>query len=146
MGCPRSKITGRDRGLDREVRKLGDACDRQMRSGHRSSNPEVIQTTVYRVVQEALNNAKKHSGTDVVRIELKKGSDDLHLDVRDFGCGFDVGSSRKNAFGLLGMTERVRLHGGELSIQSERDVGTRIIVRLPIPITEISLSFLDLLT
>jgi signal transduction histidine kinase len=95
--------------------------------------PEAIQTTVYRVVQEALNNAKKHSGTDVVRIELKKLDGDLHLEVRDFGCGFDVHTSRKDAFGLLGMTERVRLHGGELSIDSEHDVGTTISVRLPIP-------------
>ncbi|MCE9605491.1 MAG: PAS domain S-box protein [Planctomycetia bacterium] len=95
--------------------------------------PEAIQTTIYRVVQEALNNAKNHSGTDVVRIELKKTSDGLHLEVRDFGSGFDVRSSRKQGFGLLGMAERVRLHGGDLNIDSEPDVGTRISVRLPIP-------------
>ena len=51
--------------------------------------PEMIQTTVYRVVQEALNNAKKHSGTDVVGSRLKKANGDLHLEIRDFGCGFD---------------------------------------------------------
>ena len=93
---------------------------------------ESIQTTVYRVVQEALNNAVKYSGTDVVRIDLKKMNDDLHLEVRDFGCGFDVLSARKSGFGLLGMTERVRLLGGECRIESEPDAGTRIFVRLPI--------------
>ena len=93
---------------------------------------ESIQTTVYRVVQEALNNAVKYSGTDVVRIDLRKMNDDLHLEVRDFGCGFDVPSARKSGFGLLGMTERVRLLGGECRIESEPDAGTRIFVRLPI--------------
>jgi len=95
--------------------------------------PNAIQTTVYRVVQEALNNARKHSGTDVIRIELKKVDDQLHLEVRDFGCGFDVASARNKGFGLLGMTERVRLLGGECLIQSELDEGTRVSVRLPIP-------------
>jgi signal transduction histidine kinase len=85
------------------------------------------------VVQEALNNARKHSGTDVVRIELRKLNDSLYLEIRDFGCGFDVKSSGAHGFGLLGMTERVRLLGGECSIFSEPDVGTSITVRLPIP-------------
>lgn len=98
--------------------------------------PDLLQTTVYRVVQEALNNARKHSGTDVVRIELKKTNGDLHLDVRDFGCGFDVRSARKRGFGLQGMTERVRLLGGECLIQSEQDAGTCISVRLPIPLAD----------
>jgi PAS domain S-box-containing protein len=95
--------------------------------------PETIQTTVYRVVQEALNNASKYSGTDVVRIELKKTNDDLLLEIRDFGCGFDVPAARKKGFGLLGMTERVRLLGGECLIESEQDVGTTISVSLTIP-------------
>lgn len=93
---------------------------------------ESIQTTIYRVVQEALNNARKHSGTDVVRIELRQANGDLLLEVRDFGCGFDVEAARKRGFGLLGMTERVRLLGGECTIHSQPDLGTHISVRLPL--------------
>ncbi len=92
--------------------------------------PNAVQTTVYRLVQEALNNARKHSGTDVVRIELRRSNSDIHLEVRDFGCGFDV-KSHTQGFGLLGMTERVRLLGGDCSIESEQDAGTTIKVRLP---------------
>lgn len=95
--------------------------------------PNEIETTVYRVVQEALNNAKKYSGTDVVRITLQKIDGNLQLEVRDFGHGFDVESARNKGFGLVGMKERVRLLGGECRVQSEQDVGTRISVRLPIP-------------
>ncbi len=97
--------------------------------------PDSVQTTVYRVVQEALNNSRRHSGTDVVRNELRQSDGDLHLEVRDFGCGFDV-KSRTHGFGLLGMTERVRLLGGDCSINSERDVGTAIHIRLPITADE----------
>jgi signal transduction histidine kinase len=98
--------------------------------------PESVQTTIYRVVQEALNNARKYSGTDVVRIELRKSDGNLHLEVRDFGCGFDVESARRQGFGLLGMVERVRLLGGDCSIKSEKDAGTTITARLPIPAPE----------
>jgi signal transduction histidine kinase len=93
---------------------------------------ESIQTTAYRVVQEALNNSAKHSGTDVVRIELKSNNE-LLLEIRDFGCGFEVAAARKKGFGLLGMTERVRLVGGECLIESVPEVGTHILARLPIP-------------
>jgi PAS domain S-box-containing protein len=97
--------------------------------------PNTIQTTVYRVVQEALNNARKHSGTDVVRIELKKLDGELRLEIRDFGCGFDPAAARRKGFGLRGMSERVRLLGGECTIRSEPEAGTTVSVRLPIPAT-----------
>jgi PAS domain S-box-containing protein len=95
--------------------------------------PKTVQTTVYRVVQESLNNARKHSGTDVVRIELQKVKGDLQLEIRDFGCGFEVEAARKRGFGLRGMIERVRMLGGECTIESEHDAGTRILVHLPLP-------------
>jgi signal transduction histidine kinase len=95
--------------------------------------PNSVQTMVYRVVQEALNNAVKHSGTDVVRIDLKKNNGDLELEVQDFGCGFDVEAMRKKGFGLLSIRERVRLLGGDCVIHSELNTGTRISVRLPFP-------------
>jgi PAS domain S-box-containing protein len=99
--------------------------------------PKTIQTTIYRVVQESLNNARKHSGTDVVRIELRKVKDDLQLEIRDFGCGFEIESAGKRGFGLRGMIERVRLLGGECTIESEKDAGTQILIRLPLPTMDV---------
>jgi PAS domain S-box-containing protein len=95
--------------------------------------PETTQTTAYRVVQEALNNARKHSGSDLVAIAVRKQGGDLHLAIRDFGRGFDVASARQRGFGLRGMSERAHLSGGECSIQSQPGAGTTISVRLPIP-------------
>jgi len=94
--------------------------------------PGTVQTTLYRVAQEALNNARKHGETDVVRIELQKVAGDLRLEVRDFGRGFDVEAARRKGFGLRGMSERVRLLGGECEVRSEPEAGTTVSVRLPI--------------
>lgn len=94
--------------------------------------PASMQTTIYRVAQEALNNARKHSGTDVVRIELRKVDDEVRLTVRDFGVGFDAAAVRGRGFGLRGMTERVRLLGGDCTIESRVGEGTTVVARLPI--------------
>ena len=102
-------------------------CDEQI-----GRLPDSVQTAVYRVVQEALNNAAKYSGTDVVRIELRMADGKLRLEIRDFGCGFEVGAARTRGFGLLGMAERVRLLGGECRIRSDKDAGTTITASLPI--------------
>jgi signal transduction histidine kinase len=94
--------------------------------------PKDLETAIYRVVQEALTNASKHSGTDHLVVELERRNGDVCLEIRDFGRGFDVGTQRGNALGLLGMTERVRLLGGECSIESRANVGTRITARIPV--------------
>jgi PAS domain S-box-containing protein len=91
-----------------------------------------LESAIYRIVQEALNNARKHSGTDVIQIKLQRDADDLLLEVIDFGCGFEVEAARKRGFGLLGMMERVRLFGGECRIESAPEVGTRIVARIPL--------------
>ena len=64
-----------------------------------------LETALYRIAQEALTNATKHSGTDRVIVELGRHNGDVCLDVQDFGRGFDVQASRGNALGLSGMTE-----------------------------------------
>ena len=96
--------------------------------------PQSTQTTAYRVVQEALNNARKHSGASAAAVEIRKAGSDLHIEVRDFGRGFDVASARQRGFGLRGMSERAQLAGGECVVQSQSGAGTSILVRLPIPV------------
>ncbi len=90
-----------------------------------------LETTLYRVVQEALNNARKYSGSDRVTINLRQGEGELQLEIEDYGCGFDAESVGASGFGLLGMRERVRLLGGDCRIESVLGRGTRIAIRLP---------------
>lgn len=94
--------------------------------------PPGLRTTVYRVVQESLANARKHAGTDHVTVSVRRVADALHVQVEDDGAGFDVADAHRQGFGLLGMTERVRLAGGAIEIDSRPGGGCRVNVRLPI--------------
>lgn len=100
--------------------------------------PAAVQTTIYRVVQEALLNARRHSGSNRVVVALSRCGDDIQLAVEDFGCGFDVDLARARGCGLIGMLERVRLAGGECRIESRPRAGTRISVRLRVPPADVA--------
>jgi signal transduction histidine kinase len=87
---------------------------------------------MYRIVQEALNNACRHSKSERVQVELVQHGEKVRIEVRDQGVGFmpeDVGDSH---FGVAGIRERARLLGGTASIESTPGKETRIVVELPI--------------
>ena len=67
-----------------------------------------MQTTVYRLLQEALTNITKHARANTVRVTLKQSDGELSIEVQDDGQGFDT-SAQSSGFGLLGMNERVGL-------------------------------------
>jgi two-component system, NarL family, sensor histidine kinase DegS len=96
---------------------------------------ETQQTVVLRVVQEALQNVRKHSGASSVVVASEMEGDDWLLSVRDDGRGFDVGAvaarGRRN-FGLQFMQERAELIGARFEVHSRPDGGT--LVRLAIPV------------
>lgn len=92
-----------------------------------------LRTTAYRVVQEALTNARKHAQTARVEVSVRRVGDELHVQIQDDGVGFDVDDARLRGFGLVGMTERVRLAGGTIMIDSRPGGGSRVSARLPIP-------------
>jgi signal transduction histidine kinase len=94
--------------------------------------PSELQTTVYRIVQESLNNARKYSGSSDVEVGVRRTADAVELHVADQGCGFDPQAAGRKGFGLVGMTERVRLAGGACRIESAPGKGARIDVRLPL--------------
>jgi PAS domain S-box-containing protein len=103
---------------------LGDGLD---------ALPNSLQTTIYRLVQESLTNARKHAGVDRAAVEIRRIGDEVRASVKDHGSGFDVDDARRQGFGLAGMMERARLAGGSFRIESRPGAGTAIEVRLPIP-------------
>ena len=91
-------------------------------------DPE-LETTVYRIVQEALTNIAKHAQAERVRIHVALDFDFVRVEVSDDGRGFDP-EARADGFGLVGMRERVALAHGQLEIDSA--VG-RTVVRATLP-------------
>jgi len=98
--------------------------------------PAMLQTTVYRVVQESLNNARKHSGSERVNLAVCLTASQLTVTVEDSGCGFNPQVVGGGGFGLVSMRERSRLVGGTWSLESAVGKGTTISVVLPVPATK----------
>jgi PAS domain S-box-containing protein len=92
-----------------------------------------IETTLYRIAQEALNNIAKHARAGHVEVILERRSDHVSLIVEDDGVGFDPVemTDDRRGFGLLGMQERAALVGATLEIESAPGEGTTIFVRMP---------------
>ena len=89
-----------------------------------------IESTAYRLVQEAVTNALKHADAEHVRVEAVESGESLHLTIRDDGKGFDT-SQATGGFGLIGMRERVELVNGRLLIDSAAEGGTVVRAELP---------------
>jgi signal transduction histidine kinase len=94
-------------------------------------SPE-ISLSLFRVLQEALHNASKHSGVRHFEVELWGTPGEIHLKVSDSGAGFDIQASKEShGIGLTSMQERLRLVKGELSVESQLNRGTTIHARVP---------------
>ncbi len=94
--------------------------------------PKDIALCLFRVTQEALGNVVKHGNTNHANVELYLKASGLILRITDNGSGFDPTSRNSRAgIGLIGMTERLRLVGGRLSIRSEPMRGTEILATVP---------------
>jgi PAS domain S-box-containing protein len=98
-----------------------------------STLPSAIGLCLFRVLQQAVQNATKHSGVKRIEVQLHEESGEIHLIVSDSGEGFDVEKAlRGKGLGLISMKERVRLLNGTITIQSKQMRGTNVHVRFPL--------------
>src|SRR6266404_1827699 len=93
--------------------------------------PGAVETALYRIVQEAVNNAVKHAHAHSVRIELKRSPSKVACSVRDDGSGFDM-RRRTDGLGLIGIRERLNALGGSLHVVSESRRGTTLLTDIPL--------------
>jgi signal transduction histidine kinase len=95
--------------------------------------PLEIGLTLFRILQEAVQNSIKHSGQRTVEVQLRQVGNEIHSIIRDFGRGFDVETAMEGkGLGLTSMRERARLMNGVITIDSKPMHGTVIHVRVPI--------------
>jgi PAS domain S-box-containing protein len=94
--------------------------------------PPPLENAVFRVVQEALANVRRHSGCQRAQVQLLQLADRLRVEVTDWGIGFHPEHVAQDRFGLQGMRERARLLGGQATIDSAPGRGTRVSVEFPL--------------
>ncbi len=96
-----------------------------------------VEITIYRIIQEIINNIWKHAETKFVKVEIIKSTDKVSFKVEDYGRGFDFESidsftSGQKGLGLASVNERVRMLGGRFEIQSRLNKGTHVDFWIPI--------------
>ena len=94
---------------------------------------EIESLNFYRFIQESVNNVLKHSNAKTLVVNILKQKDGIKILIKDNGQGFEVGKMiKQNSLGLKTMAERISMLRGKLSINSKREVGTSILVQIPI--------------
>lgn len=118
----------------REVSRRSD-LEVEVESENVADNlPDEYRVCVYRLVQEALNNAVRHSGARHAKVVIRQSPSGLLVQVRDDGRGFDA--QRVRGLGLLGMEERVKRLEGKITVESRPDHGVSVTAELPFPSTQ----------
>jgi signal transduction histidine kinase len=115
--------------LDRNARIANIAFDLSIDPGLGRMTPQ-LETACFRIVQEAVTNALRHAHPTRIGVELWLDERTVNLAIRDDGCGFDVGPTRREAsgrsLGLAGIEERAMLAGGRSDIESRPGMGTEV--------------------
>lgn len=93
--------------------------------------PSILENSLYRIVQEALTNACKHSKSEKIGVVLSQTNKNIKVVIRDWGIGFDPEAVEEERFGLEGIRQRVRLIGGRLTFKSKPGSGTVVQVVVP---------------
>ncbi|HEY1336958.1 MAG TPA: PAS domain S-box protein [Bryobacteraceae bacterium] len=120
--------------IHEELKAPLDVDVRVIVAGRQSQLPQEIEHQIYRIGKEALVNAFRHSGAKRVELELEYTDSELHLRVRDDGCGIDsqvLTEGRDGHWGLAGMRERATRIGGLLKIVSSAAEGTEVQLSIP---------------
>lgn len=125
------------RGFCKEISQQHNVLVNFTENGVPRNLPEEVSVCLFRVLQEALQNAVKYSGADHFEVSLCGISGEILLTIRDHGVGFDVGASTKGqGLGLVSMRERVSLVKGTIVIKTNPMDGTEITVRVPVDIVD----------
>ena len=121
------RISAQDRRIDYEETLGGERL------------PAAVETTLYRVAQEALNNIRKHASSARAEVTLQRLDGSVLLRVQDWGRGFRTGEAANGGgpgerVGLSSMRERVALLGGSFMLHSEPGAGTEVVAEVPLPV------------
>ncbi|HEU4794388.1 MAG TPA: two-component regulator propeller domain-containing protein, partial [Pyrinomonadaceae bacterium] len=100
--------------------------------------PKQTENSIYRIVQESLNNVVKHSNATAIELTIRRSRTEITIIIKDNGAGFEPdavnGNYARRGFGLTGMSERAKLLGGQTIVESAKGAGTKVSIILPVRI------------
>jgi signal transduction histidine kinase len=128
---------GLSKTIERMVRRVGRACEIDFVTDIAEIDDffeKDSQINIYRIVQESVNNIIKHSKATRARVTIKRGAGSVEISIEDNGEGFrlepiDPTDPAKKSFGLMGISERAKMLGGEVEVRSDHGQGTTVVVR-----------------
>ncbi len=94
--------------------------------------PQEMEIAAFRLVQEAVQNAYKHAEATNIEVKIEFKPNRVIMVIKDDGKGFNPTEKKASSFGLIGMKERVNMLAGQLTIRSEPEKGTAIVIAIPI--------------
>lgn len=100
--------------------------------GREKRLPSQLEVSCFRLVQEAVQNAHKHAKPTLVQVKVEVNRNNVLIIVKDNGKGFDTTKKKDGSLGLIGMRERISMLKGTMEIKSEINIGTTIIIEIPI--------------
>jgi NarL family two-component system sensor histidine kinase YdfH len=115
---------------ERFTRATGIACEPCIEL--KTAIPEAVSETAIRAISEGFTNIARHAHARQVVLRLSEIGQELEIEIRDDGLGFDPQAVQPGHYGLLGMRERIRLAGGRLDIQSVAGKGTCLLIHFPL--------------
>lgn len=126
-----------DEGLAKAIEQMAEQINKMEgpvvkveSSDNLKSFNDTVALNIYRVIQEAVSNAIKHSGCSEIKIDLTDDENRLHISIADDGTGFNIEDSH-TGMGLSTMSDRVKMLGGEIDISSTEGKGTVITIEVP---------------
>jgi two-component system sensor histidine kinase DegS len=91
-----------------------------------------MEVALFRLIQESVQNAMKHSNASVIQVKLEIKKEQVLAVIKDNGKGFDVNEKKSGSFGIMGMKERIELLSGDMTIHSKHGEGTAVLISVPI--------------
>ena len=121
---------------ERFHKRTGIQIDLETATIEETRFPEIVETAIFRIVQEAFNNIIKHAQATKILVTAVKANGSLSVTIVDDGQGFDISANKSlqdlQHWGLINMRERAEALGGQFNIESEVGKGTRLLVSIPI--------------
>ena len=129
------KPVGLEQGLVKAIQNYSDVLQLDLTVSVEGliNLPSNIEENIYRIIQEGMNNTKKHAQDTEIKLKLSQNQDYFYVEIKDYGIGFNMQqTSYNNSHGINNMKQRAKAVKANIDITSEENNGTQIYIKVPL--------------